>query len=87
MTNLVSKTGSRRKPENYRSENLTNVYVKISEKFVLKFFKYADEIRIVSEKQHGFRTGYSCLTSFFVAEKLWMNMHLSNLFLKLSTDG
>ena len=68
----VFKTGTKHKPENYRPISLTSVVVKILEKIIRKeLLKYLDENRILSEKQHGFRTGYSCLTNLLVARESW----------------
>ncbi|CAH8447575.1 unnamed protein product [Schistosoma bovis] len=68
----VFKTGTKHKPENYRPVSLTSVVVKILEKIIRKeLFKYLDKNRILSEKQHGFRIGYSCLTNLLVARESW----------------
>ncbi|CAI2723786.1 unnamed protein product [Schistosoma spindalis] len=68
----VFKTGTKHKPENYRPVSLTSVVVKILEKIIRKeLFQYLDVNRILSEKQHGFRIGYSCLTNLLVTRESW----------------
>ncbi|KAH9592422.1 hypothetical protein MS3_00004352 [Schistosoma haematobium] len=55
----VFKTGTKYKPENYRPVGLISVVIKILEKTIHKeLFRYLDENRILSEKQHVARESW-----------------------------
>ena len=57
------KKGDRAAAVNYRPVSLTSHVIKLYERIVRKVMvKYIEENNILSDKQHGFRSGRSCLT-------------------------
>ena len=57
------KKGDRAKAQNYRPVSLTSHIVKIYERIIRKaVVSYLEDNNILSHKQHGFRSGKSCLT-------------------------
>ena len=59
----LHKKGSRAHAVNYRPVSLTSHVVKHYERFVRKaIVNYIEDNNILSSKQHGFRSGKSCLT-------------------------
>ena len=59
----LHKKGSRAHAVNYRPVSLTSQVVKLYERFVRKaMVNYIEDNNILSSKQHGFRSGKSCLT-------------------------
>ena len=59
----VHKKGSTSSPANYRPISLTCIACKIMEHICLSHInKHLATHNIISEKQHGFREGYSCTT-------------------------
>jgi len=59
----LHKKGSRAQAINYRPVSLTSHVVKLYERFVRKaMVNYIEDNNILSSKQHGFRSGKSCLT-------------------------
>lgn len=69
IVSLIFKTGTRYKPENYRPVNPTYVFVQNLDNIFQELFRYLNDERISSEKQQGFRTGYSYLTNLLVARE------------------
>lgn len=66
----ILKTCMRHKNENYWPVSPVSVVVKIIKKIIRKrLFKYLDENRVLSKKQHGFIIGFSCLTNLLAARK------------------
>ena len=59
----LNKKGSRAHTVNYRPVSLTSHVVKLYERFIRKaMVNYIEDNNILSSKQHGFRSGKSCLT-------------------------
>ena len=57
------KKDNRAQPVNYRPVSLTSHIIKTYERIVRKVMvKYIEDNEILSKKQHGFRSGRSCLT-------------------------
>ena len=57
------KKGNRAEAVNYRPVSLTSHIVKVYERVLRKVMvQYIEDNNILSEKQHGFRSGRSCLT-------------------------
>jgi len=68
----IFKGGSRKDPGNYRPVSLTShiskIFEKILKEHIVQFF---EDNAILSSKQHGFRKGFSCLTSLLEACNCW----------------
>ncbi|KAL4226412.1 hypothetical protein ACF0H5_014395 [Mactra antiquata] len=59
----VFKKGSKAKPSNYRPISLTCIASKLLEHIVVSnLMSFFDENKILSQYQHGFRSGHSCET-------------------------
>lgn len=59
----VHKGGQRCLPENYRPISLTSHICKLFERIVVhRLTKYLNEANLFNERQHGFRSGRSCLS-------------------------
>ena len=57
------KKGDRAEAANYRPVSLTSHLIKTIERIIRKILvSYFESNNILSEKQHGFRSGHSCLT-------------------------
>ena len=57
------KKDSKTNPANYRPVSLTSHIIKIFERVVRKYLvEYLESNKLISDKQHGFRKGRSCLT-------------------------
>jgi len=69
MLHLFSKKGNKGAPENYRPVSLTSQCCKLLEAIIRdNMIEYLEKSKIVTDSQHGFRTGRSCLSnllSFF----------------------
>ena len=73
------KKGSRAEAPNYRPVSLTSHIIKIYERVLRKvMIKYLEENNILSCKQHGFRSGRSCLTQ--------MLSHFDDIMLGLTNN-
>ncbi len=74
MANIFAlhKKGALDQAENYRPISLTSVCCKILEHIVYSCISnYLDENSIVTPRQHGFRTGYSCESQLILALNDW----------------
>ena len=61
------KKDDRAKPVNYRPVSLTSHIMKTYERIVRKVMvRYIEDNEILSKKQHGFRSGRSCLTQMLI---------------------
>ena len=59
----VFKKGSKALPENYRPVSLTSHLIKLFERVLRKnIIKHIEENKLLSDNQHAFRVGRSCLT-------------------------
>ena len=59
----LHKKDSRSLPANYRPISLTSHIIKIYERIIRKkLVSYLESNKVICDKQHGFRTGHSCLT-------------------------
>ena len=71
MTALFKK-GTKSKPGNYRPVSLTSIPCKIMEKIIQEaLFQHLDENKFLSECQHGFVTGRSCVTNLLWVLRDW----------------
>ena len=60
----IFKKGSKTEAKNYRPVSLTSVVVKILESLIREVIvRHLEENNIITNKQHGFRQGRSCLTN------------------------
>jgi hypothetical protein len=74
MANIFAlhKKGALDQAENYRPISLTSVCCKMLEHIVYSCIcNYLDENNIITPKQHGFRTGYSCESQLILALNDW----------------
>jgi hypothetical protein len=70
----IHKKGSRAKAGNYRPISLTSVICKIMERVIKnELMGYLSANSLLSEKQHGFRSGKSTFTQLVSTMNDWMN--------------
>ena len=68
----IFKKGSRNDAGNYRPVSLTSVLCKIMEAIVKdRLMEFVEESNIISNAQHGFRKGKSCLTNLLESFEKW----------------
>ena len=68
----IHKKGSRTDPGNYRPVSLTSQVCKVLEAIVRKhIIGHLESNNILSDKQHGFREGRSCLTNLLELMESW----------------
>ena len=69
----IFKKGDRTNPANYRPVSLTSVPCKIMESIIKeKLMKFLESNELLSNEQHGFRSGRSCLTNLLeTGQKHW----------------
>nr|VZI13787.1 unnamed protein product [Spirometra erinaceieuropaei] len=66
------KGGSHAAANNYRPVSLTSICCNIMEKIINKALKqFIEQHHLLSDAQHGFRSGRSCLTSLLFTLKRW----------------
>ena len=69
----ISKKGSRAASNNYRPVSLTSIACKIMEKVIRK--KTIEHLkRLMSESQHGFIEGRSCMTQLIESVEVWTRL-------------
>ena len=68
----IHKKGDRAEPSNYRPESLTSQVGKVLKTFIRdKIVDHLTENILLSEAQHGFRKGRSCLTNLLESVESW----------------
>lgn len=68
----VFKKGRRTDPNNYRPISLTSQVVKIMERIILsRIIKHCKQHSLISDVQHGFMSGSSCLTNLLECLNNW----------------
>lgn len=68
----IYKKGNKTDPANYRPISLTSVVCKVMETLIKdKMVEHLESNRVLSEKQHGFTRGRSCLTNLLEAFNEW----------------
>ena len=68
----IFKKGRKDNPNNYRPVSLTSVPCKVMESIVRDaVVDYVEKNRIISEQQHGFVNGRSCLTNLLEVMEAW----------------
>ena len=68
----IFKKGSRNEPANYRPVSLTSQVCKVLESIVKEHvFEHLNSKDLLSEKQHGFREGRSCLSNLLTTLEDW----------------
>ena len=68
----IHKKGDRAEPSNYRPVSLTSQVGKVLETFIRdKIVEHLTENNLLSEAQHGFRKGRSCLTNLLESLESW----------------
>ena len=71
----IHKKGSKHKASNYRPVSLTSVCCKIMERIIRKdLMKHLEGNNLISDNQHGFRSGRSCCTQLLELMEIWSNM-------------
>ena len=71
----IHKKGDRTDPGNYRPVSLTSQVCKVLESIVRKhILQHLDANNILSDKQHGFREGRSCLTNLLELVENWTDI-------------
>ena len=72
MVSPIFKKGKKSDPGNYRSVSLTSVPCKIMEAMIkTELTKYLETTGIMSDCQHGFTKGRSCLTNLLETFEAW----------------
>jgi Skp family chaperone for outer membrane proteins len=68
----IYKKGPRRSPGNYRPVSLTSIVCKIMESIVRdKVIQHMKENKLLSDQQHGFMSGRSCMTQLTEVMEEW----------------
>jgi len=68
----IFKKGSKTDKANYRPVSLTSVSCKVMESIIKdKLLEFLDKNKVISEAQHGFRSGRSCLTNLLESFEQW----------------
>ena len=68
----IHKKGDRTEPSNYRPVSLTSQVCKVLETFIRdEIVEHLTVNKLLSEAQHGFRKGRSCLTNILETLELW----------------
>ena len=68
----IYKKGSKTDPANYRPVSLTSVPCKIMESFIKEaLLKHLNQFNMISQLQHGFIEGKSCLTNLLESLECW----------------
>ena len=68
----IHKKGDRTDPSNYRPVSLTSQVCKVLESVVRRYIiDHINENNLMSEAQHGFREGRSCLTNLLETLEAW----------------
>ena len=71
----IFKKGSRNDPANYRPVSLTSQVCKVLESIVKEqIFDHLKNKNLLSEKQHGFREGRSCLSNLLTTLEDWTDI-------------
>ena len=71
----IFKKGDRNDPANYRPVSLTSQVCKVLESLVKeKMFDHLKSKNLLSEEQHGFREGRSCLSNLLTTLEDWTKM-------------
>ena len=71
----IFKKGSRNDPANYRPVSLTSQVCKVLESIVKEhMFEHLKAKNLLSEKQHGFREGRSCLSNLLTTLEEWTDI-------------
>ncbi|BHF84567.1 hypothetical protein SprV_0902771800 [Sparganum proliferum] len=66
------KGGSRASANNYRPVSLTSICCKIMKKIIKKtLMQFLEQHHLLSDAQHGFRSGRSCLTNLLFTLERW----------------
>ena len=69
------KKGKATVPGNYRPVSLTSVVCKLMESIIRdQLMQFLDENNLLSEHQHGFRSGRSCVTQLLEVIDTWTSM-------------
>ncbi len=68
----IFKSGSRASANNYRPVSLTSICCKTMEKIIKKaLIQFLEQNHLLSDAQHGFRSGRSCLTNLLFSLDRW----------------
>ena len=68
----IFKKGKKTTPGNYRPVSLTSILCKLMESIIRdKLMEFVDERDLLSEDQHGFRSGRSCVTQLLEIVEIW----------------
>ena len=71
----IHKSGDRTEPSNYRPISLTSQVCKVLESIIREqIMNHLMSNNLLSEAQHGFREGRSCLTNLLETLELWTEM-------------
>ena len=71
----IFKKGDRNDPANYRPVSLTSQVCKVMESIIRgQLFEHLKSKNLLSEEQHGFREGRSCLTNLLTTLEDWTSM-------------
>ena len=72
----IFKKGDKHLPENYRLVSLTSVASKILEHIICRHMvKHLENNKILTNLNHGFRSGYSCITQLLTTINDFLQEH------------
>ncbi|BHF72776.1 hypothetical protein SprV_0401584700 [Sparganum proliferum] len=68
----IHKSGSRASANNYRPVSLTSICCKVMERIIKReLMRFLEQHHLLSNAQHGFRRGRSCLTNLLYCLEQW----------------
>ena len=71
----IFKKGKHTSPGNYRPVSLTSIICKLLESIIRdRLMEFLDARSLLSEDQHGFRSGRSCVTQLLEIIEIWSSM-------------
>lgn len=71
----LHKKGSKKQVSNYRPVSLTSIVCKTFERLIRNdMVNYMEENNLLSEQQHGFRSGKSCTTQLLELMEIWTDL-------------
>ena len=71
----IFKKGKKTTPVNYRLVGLTSIICKLMESIIRdKLMEFIDERDLLSDDQHGFLCGHSCVTQLLEIVEIWSSM-------------
>ncbi|BHF66094.1 hypothetical protein SprV_0200910800 [Sparganum proliferum] len=91
----IHKSGSRASANNYRPVSLTSICCKVMERIIKReLMRFLEQHHLLSNAQHGFRRGRSCLTNLLYCLEQWTRatdegnvVHVADIDFKKAFDS